>query len=89
MTTPTSRLDHLAGDIDFAGAFEGIWARIGSVGVRTKILGIVLALTLILGLGGDVASSCSDATRVYRRIADARTIGGERSGRAQRRSHPA
>lgn len=48
MTTFSSRL---AGDPGLNNVFERIWARIGGVGVRTKILGIVLALTMILGLG--------------------------------------
>lgn len=51
MTTPTSRLGHFAGTLDLTRMFQAMWSRIGGVGVRTKILGIVLALTMILGLG--------------------------------------
>ncbi len=37
--------------LDFPSLWESLWSWAGGVSVRTKILGIVLALTAILGLG--------------------------------------
>lgn len=42
---------HLAHHSQLAGRIERTWALVGGVSVRTKILGIVLALTTVLGLG--------------------------------------
>ena len=34
-----------------AGGLERLWAWVGGVNIRTKILGMVLTLTIVLGLG--------------------------------------